>query len=504
MRKHIKNIVTLSVSCAAFLFLYRQVLLRLWNQWATDDNYTHGFFVIPVALFFVWERRHRLRAAARQPSILGLLIVLGSLGLLLIGSLGAELFLTRISLVGTIAGTILFLYGREQLKALLFPLAFLLLMIPIPPLVFNQVAFPLQLLAARFGEAALLAVNIPVLREGNLILLSHTTLEVVEACSGIRSLVSLIMGVIIFAYFRDRRQSVRTLIVLSTVPIAIVANGLRILGTGLAVQNYGPAAAEGFFHAFSGWMIFIVAFLTICLVNRVIVWIAPDLGQVTTTRTPKMGNTVREPMYGRIMILTFTLVSAALYLGYASKTEVVLIREPLTKLPLEIGNWHGRPTEPFSEKIIATLGVDEYLSRVYADSSLRLLDLYVGYHESQRRGGTIHSPQNCLPGAGWIPINWDRMRIPAGVGAIEVNRYVVQKGIDKALVLYWYHGAGRVITGEYEARFYLVLDSIRKNRSDGALVRVVMPITKSEEEAQENAANFVKSLFPLLSRHLPA
>jgi len=504
MTTRIKSIIALALFCACFAFLYRNVFLGLWQQWATDDNYTHGFFVIPVALFFVWERRHRLRAAARQQSILGLVIVLASVGLLLIGLLGAELFLTRISLLGTIVGAVLFLYGRQHLRILLFPLAFLLLMIPIPRIVFDEVAFPLQLLAARFGEAALLAVNVPVLREGNLIVLPHTTLEVVEACSGIRSLISLLMGVIIFAYFTDRRQSVRTIIVLSTVPIAIVANGLRLFGTGLAVQYYGPAAAEDFFHAFSGWIIFIVAFLMIYLLKKLIVWVAPAKQQPATANKPVSSNSVREPAYARMVVLSVSLALGAVYLEHATKTEAVLIREPLSRLPMEIGNWQGRPTLPLSERIVAFLGVTEYLSRVYINSGPAPIDLYIGYYQSQRTGETIHSPKNCLPGGGWAPVRSDRIKIPIGAGAVEVNRYIIQKGLDKALVLYWYYGAGRVIASEYQAKIYLVLDAIRKNRTDGALVRVVFPVIDSEKNAEQEAVDFVKSLFPLLSRNLPA
>jgi len=504
MTKRLKGFALLALFFAAFAFLYREVLWRLWDQWATDDNYTHGFFVIPVALFFVWERRHRLRAAARQPNILGFFIVLGSLVLLLMGLLGAELFLTRISLLGTIIGTVLYVYGPQHLRILLFPIAFLLLMIPIPRIVFDEIAFPLQLLAARLGETALLAFDVPVLREGNLIVLPHTTLEVVEACSGIRSLISLLTGVTIFAYFSDSRPSVRTAIVLSTFPIAVFANGLRLLGTGLAVQAYGPQAAEAFFHEFSGWIIFIVAFLMIYLLKRLIVWIAPNQREPVARAVPVNLNRGKRPIFARTVVLTLSLAIGAVYLGYVSKTEAVPIRESLSRLPLQVGNWQGQPMLPLSDKIIAALGVSEYVNRIYSNSAPVPVELYIGYHRSQRTGETIHSPKNCLPGAGWAPIKSSRINIPFREGTIEVNRYVIQKGMDKALVLYWYYGAGRIIASEYKAKIYLVLDSIRKNRSDGALVRIIIPVINSEDEAEREATDFARSLVPLLRRNLPA
>jgi exosortase len=250
-----------AAAAAGFSILYWGVLARLGRDWIQDDNYSHGFFVIPLAVYFAWVRRDRLLAVSRTPSNAGLLIVAGGLGLLVAGLLGAELFLTRVSMVVVAAGTVAFVFGWAVLRALAFPLSFLLLMIPIPAILFNQVAFPLQLFASGVGEAALSGLGIPVLREGNVIVLAHTTLEVAEACSGIRSLISLITLGLVYGQFADPRGSVRALIVASTVPIAILVNGARVAGTGIAAHYYGAQAAEGFFHTFSGWFVFVLAFL---------------------------------------------------------------------------------------------------------------------------------------------------------------------------------------------------------------------------------------------------
>jgi exosortase len=174
-----------------------------------------------------------------------------------------------------IAGILLFLYGWEHFKILFFPIAFLLLMIPIPAIIFNQIAFPLQLLASQLGEWAISVVGIPVLREGNVLVLPSTSLEVAEACSGIRSLVSLITLGIAYGYFMDRRVWVRLLIVASTIPVAIVANGMRVAATGMAAEWIGPDAAQGFFHEFSGWIVFILAFVMILAIQRLITKFAP-------------------------------------------------------------------------------------------------------------------------------------------------------------------------------------------------------------------------------------
>ncbi|MEO6486555.1 MAG: exosortase A [Thermoanaerobaculia bacterium] len=264
------------ILAASFGLLFWGVGAKLIHDWATDDNYSHGFLIVPLAGYFAWERRDQLRRIPLDPRSSGLLIVGGSLAVLIAGLLGAELFLTRIALIGTLAGGILFVLGWQHLKVLLFPLGILVLMIPLPAIIFNQIVFPLQLLASRVGEASLSAAGVPVLREGNVIILANTSLEVAEACSGIRSLVSLLTLGIVYGYFVDRRPGVRTAIALSSIPVAILANGLRVAGTGFAAHFFGSAAAQGFFHTFSGWLVFVFAFVLLFAVVRTLKWLFPS------------------------------------------------------------------------------------------------------------------------------------------------------------------------------------------------------------------------------------
>lgn len=271
-RRHVAVALLL---CAGVLWLYGGALSSLVRQWASDDNYSHGFFVIPLAVYFAWERRDALRRAPLRPSVLGLFLVGASLVVFLAGIFGAELFLTRVSLIGVLAGSILFVWGRSHFRTLLFPLAFLLLMIPLPAIVFNQIAFPLQLLASRVGEASIAAAGIPVLREGNVLHLANINLEVAEACSGIRSLVSLLMLGIVLGYFMEPRRGGRLAIALAAIPIAIVANAARVGGTGILSHMFGREAAEGFFHTFSGWLMFVVAFAGLLAVQQVVARIRP-------------------------------------------------------------------------------------------------------------------------------------------------------------------------------------------------------------------------------------
>ena len=268
-----RTLLVLTGVCAAAGVLYAGTWSSLVRQWTSDDNYSHGFFVVPLALYFAWERRAALAAAPPAPSLGGLGVVVLSLLVWVAGTLGAELFLTRVSMIGVLAGTIWFLWGWPHLRILAFPVLFLLLMIPLPSIIFNQIAFPLQLVASQAGEAVISAAGIPVLREGNVLQLPARTLEVAEACSGIRSLVSLLMLAIVLGYFTDPRPGGRVLIALASIPIAILANAARVAGTGLAAQWVSPAAADGFFHTFSGWLVFVVAFAGLLLVQQMISYV---------------------------------------------------------------------------------------------------------------------------------------------------------------------------------------------------------------------------------------
>ena len=245
-------------------------MVSLVGVWYTDDNYSHGFLIVPLAIYLAWERRAVLAKTPVVPSAYGLVMIAGSLVLLVAGLLGAAPFLARVSIIGSLVGAILLLFGWKMLRELQFPLAFLLLMIPLPAIIFNRVAFPLQLLASNLGEYGISSMNIPILREGNVLILANATLEVVEACSGIRSLVSLFTFGLVFGYIADHRIWVRAVIALSAIPVAILVNGMRVAGAGVAVHNYGPAGAKGLFHEISGWLVFLVAFLMILGLHRLV------------------------------------------------------------------------------------------------------------------------------------------------------------------------------------------------------------------------------------------
>ena len=256
---------------ALLLLSYSPVLWRLVKQWDSDPDMGHGFFVPLVAGFIVWQKRAELRALEPAPNWWGLVVVLYGGLQLWIATLGAELFLARTAFVISIIGIVLLLGGTQWVRALAFPLFLLFFMIAIPTVVYNSITFPLQLLASRISTQALDWMQIPVLREGNVLELAQQKLSVVEACSGIRSLLSLTFLSLVYGYFFESKVWVRVLLFVSTIPIAIVANASRVTLTGILTE-YKPELAEGFFHTASGWVIFMVALAIMIVLHQILNW----------------------------------------------------------------------------------------------------------------------------------------------------------------------------------------------------------------------------------------
>ncbi len=248
--------------------LYAGVAAKLVTDWYELPDFSHGFLIPFFVAYLIWIKRDEIRSTPVHASWAGLPLVLLGLLFLLTGRFGADLFLARISFILLTAGTIWMLYGREMLKQFKFVLFVFFLAIPLPAVVFNQITFPLQLFASRLASALLPVAGVPVLREGNVIQLPAMQLEVAEACSGIRSLLSLFTLAVIYGYFLERNTGRRVILALASVPIAVAANVARIFGTGLCVQYWDPDKAMGFFHEFSGWLMFLVSLGLLYLVHR--------------------------------------------------------------------------------------------------------------------------------------------------------------------------------------------------------------------------------------------
>jgi len=255
---------------AVTIWLYWSILFHLVAQWSSSQDFSHGFIVPVFSAFVIWQERRKLASLPRRPSSFGLLIVAIAMCILIIGQLGAELFLSRVSLLILLAGLVVLFCGWRCFRALLFPWAFLFLMIPIPTIIFNQIAFPLQLFASQVASAILPLLGVPVLREGNLINLATMQLQVAEACSGIRSLMMLIALSIIYGYLMERRIWARWVLAAASIPIAIAANNVRIIGTGLLAHYWSSDVAEGYYHTSWGLLTWMISLVMLWALHRLL------------------------------------------------------------------------------------------------------------------------------------------------------------------------------------------------------------------------------------------
>jgi exosortase len=251
--------IQLALLLPLLVLMYYNIVPLMVQQWNADPNYSHGFIVPLIAGYFLYERREELMKTEVAPATVGLLIIIFGLLQLCIGYLAFELYTMRSSLIVVLAGMILYFFGMKVFRIMLLPVLYLFFMVPLPYIIYDSVAFPLKQLVAKYSVIVLQLMGVVIIREGNILMLPATTLEVADACSGIRSLVSLLALAVAFAFFTQKSTVKRVIMVLSAIPIAIFTNGLRVVVTGILAQYWGSRAAEGFFHEFAGLAVFGVA-----------------------------------------------------------------------------------------------------------------------------------------------------------------------------------------------------------------------------------------------------
>jgi exosortase D (VPLPA-CTERM-specific) len=502
------------------VWLYHSIIYNLVLQWFHDPNFSHGIFVPIFTLYVLWEDRKRLKSIDPAPSWAGLPLVFIALLMLVLGVLGVELFTSRVSLLVLLAGLIILTRGWEFFRQVLFPWAFLILMIPLPTLILQKFTFPLQMFASKLSTLMLQLVGVPVLREGNVIILAAMPLEVAEACSGLRSLLSLVTLAIIYGYLMEKRNWVRVVLACAAIPIAVFANSFRIFGTGLIVQYWDPDKAEGFYHEFQGWLVFVVSLLLLFTVHRLIslIWKkgpagpgrgAPNVPIKEGHAEEARGGASRAGQLARPRSLLFgiaVLPMLATAIGLQAHTSTEIVKHIAT-IPEQVGTWTGIDI-PIDKETLDILGPGEYLLREYqnASDSEPPINLYIPFFPSQSAGDTIHSPDHCLPGAGWTPTSREVIQLTRPDGSsIPVNRYVVAKLGERQLVLYWFQAHSRVVASEWKAKYYLISDSIYLNRSDGGMVRLMTPMLKGEsaQAAQNRMMKLGSQLLPLIDNYIP-
>jgi exosortase D (VPLPA-CTERM-specific) len=516
----------------ALAFLYAIVLVKLGRDWWTDENYSHGLLVPFVIGYIIWLEFGNLRKIPQNPSArLGFTTILFSLVMLLAGSLGAELFTQRVSFALILAGIVIYFFGARILQKLVVPFGLLLLAIPIPQIIFNKIAFPLQIWASQAAVWGIRLFNIPPVRKGNVIELlpkgatQIVALEVVEACSGIRSLMTLVtLGLVLAFFTRERRENItdgwfdfirdfnfwRTIaLMLSAVPIAILTNAARVTATGVLTYYYGKQFTEGFWHELSGWLVFLAALLFLMLVNFVLrKFHHRETGSAEKTNQSDLRITnyeLRITSHQTIVLLVTLFLGGVFINWFEQRGEVQVEHRPLREVTSQLGEWRQQGSDTrFTAETESVLRATDYIMRDYALPNGRSANLYVGYYASQRTGVTYHSPQNCMPGSGWEMKNPELVEIKTPAGKIFVaNRYIVENGDDRQVLIYWYEGRGRATASEYRDKAFTILDSVLRRRSDGAMVRVMTSAGSDETEALAAAVDISAQIADNLKPFVP-
>jgi exosortase D (VPLPA-CTERM-specific) len=524
MNLSIKNLWKPAVIAVALIFLYGNALAKLGLDWQSDENYSHGLLVPFVVGYIVWLEFDNLKKALQNPSIwLGFGGILSAIFLLLAGTLGAELFTQRISFIVMLAAIIVYFFGFRLLKLLVVPFGLLLLAIPIPQIIFNKIAFPLQIFASQMAIWGIRVFEVPSVRNGNVIeilprgAIQSISLEVVEACSGIRSLMTLVTLALVLAYFTRKKSAEgapfyrnfnfyqAVILIVSAVPIAILTNAARVTSTGILTYYYGKSMIEGFVHEFSGWLVYIVALVLLAIVNFAVKKFhqIPNFKfQISNSedQSPKAKN--QSPMFAPILA---TLLLASLFINwFATRGEAEISRQNLSLVSNNLGDWKQRGGDiKFSPQTESVLRASDYVMREYEKNGA-IANLYIGYYASQRGGATYHSPQNCLPGAGWEMKQPQLVEITAKNGkSFTANKFFIENGTKREIMIYWYLGRGRANASEYTDKLFTIIDSVIKQRSDGAMIRILIPAGNDEIFAAQSALDLASQTADNLSAFVP-
>src|SRR5262249_8854206 len=435
-----------------------------------------------------------LAASIGTPSWSGLLLIALAAGLQVVGKLSASFLFPQVGFILALAGIVLAFGGFKLLKVTWLPIGFLFFAIPLPYTVDAGLSFQLQLLSSQLGVAVIRLFQIPVYLEGNVIDMGAYKLQVVEACSGLRYLYPLMSLGFLAAYLFQAPLWQRALVFLSTIPITVAMNSLRIGIVGILVNHFGPQDADGFLHMFEGWIIFIACagllvgemhlLARLTLGKSILqVFYPPKVSVAPSARTEQTApsSLTRAPLLACIALICATGIATY---SISTRQEILPQRSLFAVFPSTLGDWVGRRSslDRETEKI---LGMTDYLVSDYVKRDGRPVNLYVVYYASQRTGFSPHSPSVCLPGNGWQMATFERTTYDdlARNISLPLNRVVMAKGAERELVYYWFEERGLKLSNEWISKLYLLKDAIFKNRTDGAMIRLTTPIFAGEAES---------------------
>lgn len=486
-----------------------------------ENNY--GYLVILIGLFVLWQRSSLLLRLPHSPSWIGTAIIALAVVLMLFGELG---FMKRLSYGAFflfIAGILVSYFGRSSIILLLAPFVAFALAVPVPGYLAIQISTTLQQLSSIMGTEILRFFDVPVLRDGNIIDLGVYQLQVAEACSGLRYLFPLLIMAIVVVWLARAPWWSKGLTLLAVIPLTVTLNSIRIAMTGVLVNFHGIEAAQGFMHFFEGWLVFLIALVVLAALLCATTWLAGGvanpqdildferidgraLAPAATTRKPRLPSPLTGPVLAGIALLAAGTMALQ---PLEERTERVPERVGFWSFPLAMEGYRGEPRTIDGDTRRA-LGSSDELLVDFVDSADAAppINLWVAYYANQTRGAAVHSPKECLPGAGWEYEKLDRRTLAVandgGAGPFRVNQAIAVNGAERIALVYWIDARGRRLANEFMNKIYNLYDTITIARSDGALVRVITRVAEDESDAAAFARveRFIETMYPRLQPHL--
>src|SRR5580658_1650140 len=491
---------------------FANVLLGLFAVWNREPEYSHSILIPFISLFLIWRQRDVLTRTPFKGSWSGVALVLVGVLMWIVAELSTIYVIAQYAFLIVLYGLVLALAGWQVFRRLLMPLLILIFIIPLPAFFANTLSLRLQLLSSQLGVAVIRLFGISVYLDGNVIDLGTYKLQVAEACNGLRYLFPLMTLAFVVAYLFRAAVWKRVLLFLASIPIAVLMNSLRIGLIGVTVEHWGVKMAEGVLHDFEGWVVFMFSLIVLLLLAAVLVRIGEpharlrDALMLDAGRAPARTAVARPRELPLPFLAATALAALATVLNFAmpERAELRPARLSFAEFPLQLAAWQGErgALEPV---YLDELKLDDYLLADYRGAAGMPVNVWIAYYDSQRKGQSTHSPRSCLPGGGWEFVSLGTQRLDTSAGMLTVNRAVIEHGADRQLVYYWFQQRGRVLTNEYLVKWYILVDALTRNRTDGALVRLITPLApgSSAAAADRDLTRFAGLLKSELRQYVP-
>ena len=501
----------LAATFIALVALFWDALGDLWIRWGGQQELSHSYFIPVISAWLVWQNKDVLKSSIGEPSWVGLLLGFGAMLLYFVGHLTQSYIFQQAGIVFVIAGLTAGFGGVSLLRAAAAPILFLFLAVPPPFWFITVLSWKFQLISSVIGVEMIEMMGIPVYLSGNIIDLGEYKLAVAEACSGLRYLFPFLSLGVMTAFLFQGPLWQRLTLVAATVPITILMNSFRIAFTGALVQAFGPSHAEGALHFFEGWVVFLLCMLVLFG----IIWLfshfstprknafdligSPELKPIT----PSKANGNQTAILGGIGVLAIAFLGAA---------QIVTVdefikppRKDFANIPGEFPEWNYE-IKPISENVAEVLGADDSIVVNLVSPDAEQVNLYFAYLDARRDGRSWHSPRQCIPGGGWRITSHtiESYTLPDGK-ELNYNRLMIENRGHRQLVYYWYDQRGRKVANEFVMKLWLIRDAIFRKRSDGAMLRLLTPVSDEGgiEEAEATLERMVDRISGFIPEYVP-